>query len=130
MTEKPMAKLDLAALTLDELWELHEQITTLLSAGIMQEKRELEKRLVKLNASKIDTDTGDHKRKPGSLNPARPRREYPKVLPKYRNPDAPFETWSGRGKQPRWLVSALEAGGRIDDFKIDEFHREKADAEG
>lgn len=124
-----MAKLDLAALTLDELWELHEQITTLLSAGIMQEKLELEKRLVKLNASKIAKRPGADKKKPGVLNRPRPRREYPKVLPKYRNPDAPFETWSGRGKQPRWLVSALKGGGRIDDFKIVEVRRDKADAE-
>jgi DNA-binding protein H-NS len=28
--------------------------------------------------------------------------------------------WSGRGKQPRWLVSALKAGGKIEDFKISE----------
>ncbi len=69
-----MAKLDLAALTLDELWEIHEQITILLSAGIMQEKQELEKRLVQLNVGKIAPDDGGSKRKPEGLNPARPRR--------------------------------------------------------
>ncbi len=129
MTEKPMAKLDLAALTLDELWELHEHRPTLLSAGILEEKRELEKRLVHLNAGKIGTDVSDNRRRSGGANPARTRREYPKVLPKYRNSVEPFETWSGRGKKPRWLVSALKAGGRIDDFKIADVRRDRADVE-
>jgi DNA-binding protein H-NS len=43
---------------------------------------------------------------------------HPPVSPQYRNPDHPSETWSGRGRQPRWLVAQLEAGGRIDDFRI------------
>ncbi|RYH51945.1 MAG: H-NS histone family protein, partial [Alcaligenaceae bacterium] len=46
------------------------------------------------------------------------RRKYPKVLPKYFNPSAPTETWSGRGKRPRWLALALEEGHVIDEFKI------------
>jgi DNA-binding protein H-NS len=41
-----------------------------------------------------------------------------KVAPKYRNPANPAETWSGRGKQPRWLATAVANGGRLEDFKI------------
>ncbi|MBS0431746.1 MAG: H-NS histone family protein [Proteobacteria bacterium] len=33
-----------------------------------------------------------------------------KVAPKYRNPANPSETWSGRGKRPRWFNAALKAG--------------------
>ena len=40
----------------------------------------------------------------------RQRRPYPKVLPKHRNPKNPAETWSGRGKQPRWLTAQLRSG--------------------
>lgn len=32
-----------------------------------------------------------------------------KVAPKYRNPGG-SETWSGRGKRPRWFLAALKAG--------------------
>lgn len=32
------------------------------------------------------------------------------VKPKYRNPLAPNQTWTGRGKQPRWFSAALQAG--------------------
>ena len=41
-----------------------------------------------------------------------------KVKPKYRNPQAPNETWSGRGKRPRWFVAALGAGKKEKDLLI------------
>jgi DNA-binding protein H-NS len=28
------------------------------------------------------------------------------------------ETWTGRGKQPRWLVAQLEKGAKLEDFLI------------
>ena len=40
------------------------------------------------------------------------------VAPRYRNPDNQQETWTGRGKQPRWLVAELEKGAKLDDFLI------------
>ncbi|MDC8011132.1 H-NS histone family protein [Tahibacter soli] len=41
-----------------------------------------------------------------------------KVKPKYRNPQAPNETWSGRGKRPRWFVAAIGAGKKEKDLLI------------
>jgi DNA-binding protein H-NS len=46
------------------------------------------------------------------------KRPYPQVVPKYRNPKDKSETWSGRGKQPRWLTAQLKAGKQISDFLI------------
>ena len=40
-----------------------------------------------------------------------------KVKPKYRNP-ATGDTWSGRGKRPRWFAAALAAGKKEKDFLI------------
>ena len=40
---------DLTSMSIDELWSLHEEISAILSARILQEKRELEKRLAILN---------------------------------------------------------------------------------
>ncbi|HEY9131386.1 MAG TPA: H-NS histone family protein [Dyella sp.] len=41
------------------------------------------------------------------------------VAPKYRNPENPAETWSGRGRQPLWLSQALKRRGTsIDQFLI------------
>jgi DNA-binding protein H-NS len=33
-----------------------------------------------------------------------------KVAAKYRNPQDPSHTWSGRGRQPRWYAAAIKAG--------------------
>lgn len=41
-----------------------------------------------------------------------------KVAPKYRNPDNPAETWTGRGKQPRWLAAYTSQGRALDEFLI------------
>ena len=40
------------------------------------------------------------------------------VDPRYRNKDNAAETWTGRGKQPRWLVAQLEKGAKLEDFLI------------
>jgi DNA-binding protein H-NS len=123
-----MSKLDFEAMSLDELWTLYEQLSSILAERIVVEKRELELRLVQLNRGR-DTEAVVFELKSNDGDRAPQRRKYPRVLPKYQNPAIPTETWSGRGKQPRWLVSALKAGGKIEDFKIaDSTNNEKAHA--
>lgn len=41
-----------------------------------------------------------------------------KVAPKYRNPSNENETWSGRGKQPRWLAAYTAQGRALEEFRI------------
>ena len=40
------------------------------------------------------------------------------VAAKYRNPDKASETWSGRGRQPKWVSDKLAAGKTLDDLLI------------
>ena len=40
------------------------------------------------------------------------------VEPRYRNKNNSNETWTGRGKQPRWLVAEIEKGAKLEDFLI------------
>jgi DNA-binding protein H-NS len=89
----------------DQLWNLHEELVAELSRKIAAEKNRLDERLHKLGRA-------DDKPKPG-------RRPYPQVLPKYRNPKNPTETWAGRGKQPRWLRAQLRSGKKLDDFRLE-----------
>ena len=37
---------------------------------------------------------------------------------KYRNPENPNEVWSGRGKEPRWMRTLIEAGRGKNEFMI------------
>jgi DNA-binding protein H-NS len=41
-----------------------------------------------------------------------------KVAAKYVNPDDSTETWTGRGRKPRWLAAKLKSGERIEKFLI------------
>jgi DNA-binding protein H-NS len=113
-----MPKINLEEMQFNDLWLLHEEITKILANRIVAEKHELERRLARLTHSPITTDVSPAKLSTASRSGNSPRRKYPRVLPKYRNPSSPSETWSGRGKQPRWLVVALNRGHKIDDFKI------------
>lgn len=45
-------------------------------------------------------------------------RKPSKVAPKYRNPKNAEETWSGRGRRPRWLEAELAKGKSVEDFAI------------
>lgn len=38
--------------------------------------------------------------------------------PKYRNPDDPSQTWSGRGRQPTWFKNAVSAGADASTFEV------------
>lgn len=40
------------------------------------------------------------------------------AAPKYRDPDAPDNIWSGRGARPVWLKEKLEQGKKLEDFLI------------
>lgn len=46
------------------------------------------------------------------------RKPLGKVAPKYSNPANTGETWTGRGKQPRWLAAYTAAGRKLDEFLI------------
>ena len=98
-----MKRSDFESMSIDELWMLYEEITTELAAKLHAEKKAIENRLSLLVGQNVRESE---------------RRPYPIVLPKYRNPDEPFQTWAGRGKQPRWLTAQLRLGKRIDDFRI------------
>jgi DNA-binding protein H-NS len=106
---------DFNLLSADELWTLHEEVGAVLSEKIVAEKQELEERLLRLSRAMSDRAK---LARAGSGGRRVVRRKYPPVLPKYQNPNDPSETWAGRGKQPRWLVSQLQAGGQMSDFLI------------
>lgn len=41
-----------------------------------------------------------------------------KSVAKYRNPDDPTQTWTGRGRKPQWVAAALHGGKDIADLEI------------
>jgi DNA-binding protein H-NS len=50
--------------------------------------------------------------KPSDLNGhAKENKEHKKIAPKYRNPDNPSQTWTGKGITVKWLKELMEDRG-------------------
>ena len=91
----------LEVMPVNMLWALREKLDATLASKLLSEKRELERRLARL--------TGGNQKI---------RRPYPKVHPKYFNPENPSETWSGRGLKPKWFAAQLEVGRSVKDLSL------------
>jgi DNA-binding protein H-NS len=100
---------NLESMSIDELWEMYEEIGSVLAKRI------------KSKINRLETLSEALERAP-HLQPAQAstRRSYPKVQPKFQNPERPFETWAGRGRQPHWVTELLQAGKNLDDCRIND----------
>src|ERR1700740_2443418 len=102
-----MQRSELKRMGVEDLWGLHLEISEMLGRKLEAKRNLLDRRIRQL------------RQKPDAAIRIRPdARPSPPVLPKFRNPDRPAETWAGRGKKPRWLTKLLRAGRRLDDFRI------------
>ena len=98
---------DLESMDVDKLWDLYQRIIDVLDRKLEAEKNKLQSQLDELG-----------RKFGGSPKDVPQRRPYPKVEPKFRNPANSSETWSGRGKTPRWVVELLSTGKVLDDLRI------------
>ena len=101
-----MKRTDFELMSIDELWALHLEIDVALTRRLSAEKNQLDQRLRQLELGASGARVGGEPR------------PYPRVLPKYQNPNKPSETWAGRGKQARWLTAQLRSGKKLKDFQI------------
>ena len=97
------------AMPLDDLWDLHKHVESILQEKLDRERQKLEQQLKELTRRKFG----------GSPSKAPQRRPYPEVPQKYCNPEHPEQTWSGRGRQPRWVSELLAKGKSLDDLRIE-----------
>jgi DNA-binding protein H-NS len=97
-----MGRVSWSSLSVNELWDLHQEIAAKLKHLLEAEKGRLDELLRKIEPS----------------NPSFSDRPYPKVFSKYQNPNDASETWSGRGKKPQWVEAQLRSGKRMEDLRI------------
>ena len=112
------------------LAEIEHQTNSLSLAELQELKviveKKIETRAEQERAALIETMDAMAKEKGfGSLdalfgtNGSQPKQKRKPAAPKYRNPANADETWTGRGRKPRWIVDMLAAGGSLDDALID-----------
>lgn len=102
--------LDVNSLSLKELKDLQSQVAKAISGYEDRRKREalaeLEEKAKALGFSLAELTgvTAVRKRSPSTA--------------KYANPANQSDTWSGRGRKPRWFSEALSKGKKPDDMAI------------
>ena len=94
-----------------DLKSLNEKQLEELSRKIAARKTDLGKERLSKVRAKVDALLKAEGVTFGELYGTRGRRgKRGKVAPKYRDPANAANTWSGRGKRPRWFNAALKAG--------------------
>lgn len=100
--------MNLKSMSVGRLTTLREKVDATLQAKVAEARRVIEAELEKLSRLGDAPGRGSAGGRRGGA-----------VLPKYRNPENPGETWAGRGLRPRWLTAALKGGHKLEDFLID-----------
>lgn len=104
-------KINLDEMSLKDLKDLAAKVQKAIVSFEERKKREalaqIEETAKKLGFSLAEL-TGETKAK----------RRRATVAPKYANPKNRAETWTGRGRRPRWVEEALKSGKTLDDLKI------------
>ncbi len=124
-----------------ELSDLQKQIVSQMvkrydatAAEIQQQERALESRRVDLRTKleRMANDLNSHTKqvfgapvvKVESATPAKRRTRRGKkangngIAVKFRNPQNPTQTWTGRGKAPRWLTALEKQGANRSQFSV------------
>ncbi len=99
-------------MTYNQLLAVRERIDQLLA-----EKKAEHLANVRAQVAKVAHESGFELRDLFGANSLRPGRK--KVAPKYQDPKNPANTWTGRGRPPRWLAELLKSKGtKKEDFLI------------
>lgn len=105
--------MNIDSMTLQELKKLQKDVQRAIDSCAARQKAaamaELEARAKELGFSLAEL-TGSASAKGKTRAP---------IAPKYRNPKNSSETWTGRGRKPRWITVALTTvGAKLEDFAI------------
>jgi DNA-binding protein H-NS len=101
---------DLDKMSYAELADMEARIERLKAEKQNSERAELRQRLIDM-AKRHGFDIHDLF--------SRGRKGKGTVAPKYRDPKNPENTWTGRGRMPRWMTAATKGGKATkDDFLI------------
>jgi DNA-binding protein H-NS len=109
--------IDLSALGIDELEAVIADAQRLIKAKKKSHLKNARSQLEKVAADYGFTleELVSGKANEDSAAPVKVRKP---VEVRYRNPNNEQETWTGRGKQPRWLVAAIASGKSLADFLV------------
>lgn len=111
-----MAAINLDKLSVKELIDLETRVRKAIEAAKVRQRDTVRQKIDQLVAK--EGFSADELADIYGFARGRGGRKGGKVAPKYRNPDNKVETWTGRGRQPRWVAARLAKGAKLSDFAI------------
>ena len=97
---------DYSTLSFDQLKTLHQDIGALIAQRRAETLEQIKQQISALGFNADDL--------------VQSKKRTPRLAPvRYRNPEQPENTWSGRGKRPQWLQAKLAEGRSLDEFAAD-----------
>jgi DNA-binding protein H-NS len=108
-----MATVNYDKMSLKELLDHETRLTKAITAARRSEFTQARQKVIAMAESlgyKIEELTGA-----GRIGK---RTNGAKVAVKFRNKENPEETWTGRGRQPKWLSAKLAKGAKLNDFAL------------
>ena len=104
-----MASVNVDKMSLKELVDLEARVRRAIANAKERERSDLKNKIASLaeNAGFTVTELFGGGRGKGGT-----------VAVKYRNKDNLSETWTGRGRQPKWLAAKLSKGAKLSDFAL------------
>jgi len=102
---------DLSKLSLSELKKLSANVDKAIASAEAKQRKDARaavQKVAKEYGVSVDELLADEKPKP--KRKGKPKAKKVSSKPKYRNPDDKAQTWTGKGRRPRWYLDAIEAG--------------------
>lgn len=106
-----MGDINLTNMSRDELLTLQDKVAKEIREYEMRRKREA-LAAAKAKAREMGFSLED------LMGPARSQPKRTAYPPKYRHPENPDLTWSGRGRHPKWIREGLANGTELDDYLV------------
>ena len=101
---------DLQNMSLKELQDLRKQVDRSIVDFEERKRREA--------LAAVEQAARTHGFSLNELTGAKINRRSGKMAPKYANPEDAAQTWTGRGRRPRWIQDALNGGKTLADLEI------------
>lgn len=105
-----MASIKLDTLSLHNLKKLQKEIVRAIDMAEQRQKADAREQVEAL-AKKLGYTLTE-------LSEGKSKAKRMPAMPKYRHPENPALTWSGRGRKPQWFAEALAAGKTVEDLAI------------
>ena len=108
-----MASVNVDKMSLKELLDLEAKIEKAIASARDRERSEIKQKIeaiVQASGFSLSDLFGVGR----SSSPTKGR----SVAVKFVNPENRHETWTGRGRKPRWLTAKLDKGAKMEDFAV------------